>query len=321
MCTERGQAIANSSSSTNLVVIVCGKGEDLSRHWTDAILKAAKCKVQIEGVSDADMTTELTLGATAEIRYTHNTSEVEEEALRQVEKAATLPFMRLCVGMPDLHPGRDSAVGCAYCSSGVIYPHLVGGDIGCGMTFFQTGLRSKDNNAKRSARWSEELELESHLDEEYVNQWLRDRDIAATEFDHSSLGTIGGGNHFAEMQQVEMIVDKDACEEMGIQDSHLYLLVHSGSRALGKSVFDMHVENVSYEKNGLKEGASEADDYIQRHDHCCAWAKANRELIARRFLDCLGDDLNSREVLDVSHNAVIRREFRRADKPQLTEEL
>src|SRR4051812_5854165 len=57
---------------------------------------------------------------------------IEGEAVRQLEATARLLGMRLCVGMPDLHPGKGHPIGAAMVTSGVVYPHLVGGDIGCG---------------------------------------------------------------------------------------------------------------------------------------------------------------------------------------------
>src|SRR5262245_59966551 len=65
---------------------------------------------------------------------------IEGEALRQLEKTAQLPGMRLCVGMPDLHPGKGNPIGAAFLSQDTIYPYLVGNDIGCGMGLWRTGL-------------------------------------------------------------------------------------------------------------------------------------------------------------------------------------
>src|SRR6267154_1702075 len=57
---------------------------------------------------------------------------IEGEALRQFHAAAHLEGVRLAVGFPDLHPGKGSAVGAAFVTEGVIYPYLIGSDIGCG---------------------------------------------------------------------------------------------------------------------------------------------------------------------------------------------
>jgi release factor H-coupled RctB family protein len=58
----------------------------------------------------------------------------------------------------------------------------------------------------------------------------------------SALGTIGGGNHFAELQTVEEILDASAFRKVEMGRQQLVVLVHSGSRGLGESVLQAHVE-------------------------------------------------------------------------------
>ena len=77
---------------------------------------------------------------------------IEGEAVRQLHATARFPGMRLAVGLPDLHPGKGTPVGAAFVSEGVIYPYLIGGDIGCGMALFKTDLLRR--KAKLD-RWSE----------------------------------------------------------------------------------------------------------------------------------------------------------------------
>jgi release factor H-coupled RctB family protein len=74
---------------------------------------------------------------------THHNSIVEEDAMKQLEAASKLPKMCVAVGMPDLHPGKGYPIGASCGSFGVIYPHLVGNDIGCGMALYQTSLKNK----------------------------------------------------------------------------------------------------------------------------------------------------------------------------------
>ena len=77
---------------------------------------------------------------------------IEGEALRQLYAAAKLEGMRLAVGFPDLHPGKGSPVGAAFVTEGLIYPYLIGGDIGCGMALFKTDLVQRDIKLDRWAR-------------------------------------------------------------------------------------------------------------------------------------------------------------------------
>src|SRR5512136_309941 len=74
---------------------------------------------------------------------------IEGEALRQLYATSKLEGMRLAVGFPDLHPGKGSAVGAAFVTEGLLYPYLIGGDIGCGMALFKTDLVQRDIKLNR----------------------------------------------------------------------------------------------------------------------------------------------------------------------------
>ncbi len=219
---------------------------------------------------------------------------IEGDAVQQLETTARLPGMRAAIGMPDLHPGKGSPIGAAFVCEGHLYPHLVGNDIGCGMGLWQTDLLRR--KLKRD-RWAERLD---GLDEVW------DGDVAAalgglagSEHDRS-LGTIGGGNHFAELQQVERVEDAAVLAGVGLDADKLCLLVHSGSRGLGESILRAHVD--VHAAAGLAEGSLEAKEYMSRHDHAVAWARVNRQVIARRFAGALGAELVG--LLDVCHNSV-----------------
>jgi release factor H-coupled RctB family protein len=221
---------------------------------------------------------------------------IEGEAVAQLEATARLPGMRAAIGMPDLHPGKGSPIGAAFLSEGVVYPHLVGNDIGCGMGLWSTDLLRR--KARRD-RWADRLDdLDGPWDGDPAAA-LAEAGVAATDFD-ASLGTIGGGNHFAELQQVDRVEDADALARLGVDPDRLVLLVHSGSRGLGESVLRAHVDE--FAAAGLKDGDEAAAGYLRRHDHATAWARVNRAVIARRFAEALGAERTP--VLDVGHNRV-----------------
>jgi len=221
---------------------------------------------------------------------------IEGEAVAQLEGVARLPGMRAAIGMPDLHPGKGSPIGAAFVCEGCLYPHLVGNDIGCGMGLWTTDLLRR--KAKRD-RWADRLEdLDGPWDGDVAGA-LAEAGVAPTDHD-ASLGTIGGGNHFAELQIVDKVEDPAALAAAGLDDDHLVLLVHSGSRGLGEAVLRLHTD--VHAAAGLKEGEPAALEYLTRHDHATAWARVNRSLIARRFGAAIGAEL--REILDISHNRV-----------------
>lgn len=220
---------------------------------------------------------------------------IEGEAVQQLEGTARLPGMRAAIGMPDLHPGKGSPIGAAFLCEGRVYPHLVGNDIGCGMGLWATDLLRR--KAKRD-RWADRL---GDLD----GPWDGDASAAlagvgTTEFD-ASLGTIGGGNHFAELQSIDRVDDAAALAAAGLDADALVLLVHSGSRGLGESILRAHVD--AFAAGGLDVGTAPADEYLRRHDHAVAWARVNRAVIAGRFAAALGAELS--RTLDVCHNSVV----------------
>ena len=120
---------------------------------------------------------------------------VEGEALCHLYAAARLEGMRLAVGFSDLHPGKGSPVGAAFVTEGLIYPYLIGGDVGCGMALLKTDLVQRDIKLNRWADLRFDLE---HPWERDVQEVLAASELESTEFDQA-LGTLGGGNHFAEI--------------------------------------------------------------------------------------------------------------------------
>lgn len=197
---------------------------------------------------------------------------IEGDAIAQLEATARLPGIVRAVGLPDLHPGRGTPIGAAFFSEGVLYPHLVGSDIGCGMALFHTGLEARGTKLDRYLKRLHGLE------------------------EH-----IGGGNHFAELLRLERIVDEARWRELGLDKDELMLLVHSGSRALGESILRAHT---SIRGAGSLVADSEAGrSYLAEHDHAVSWAVENRERIAEQFLDCIGGTAS--KVLDICHNSVL----------------
>lgn len=225
---------------------------------------------------------------------------IEGEAVRQLYATAKLDGMRYAVGFPDLHPGKGSPVGAAFVAEGVVYPHLIGGDIGCGMALFATELVRRDAKLDRWAQLRFDLE---HPWDEFVGEFLAEQNLESTEFD-SALGTIGGGNHFAEIQAVEKILDAEEFAKVGLGKQQLALLVHSGSRGLGETILRAHVDE--HCGNGVNAESVDAQEYLRGHDFAVRWARANRELIARRFAAKLGAEIT--QLWDGCHNSITRSE-------------
>lgn len=239
---------------------------------------------------------------------------LEDAALQQTISTSLLPGMQRVVGLPDLHPGRGYPVGAAFFSTGRFYPALVGNDIGCGMALWQTdilaGKARLDKIDKQIGNLDDVID-----DDEWAGLERRDPDwplrlaalsglMEAAGLDQAhlrSLGTIGRGNHFAELQAIDAVVEGEVLACTALVPKCLQLLVHSGSRGLGQAVLRSHVDGFSHD--GLAEGSPEAAAYLLQHDAAVGYAELNRALIAARVFHRLRCE--AVQVLDVNHNTVL----------------
>lgn len=217
---------------------------------------------------------------------------IEGEALRQLEDVAGWPGMVRCVGLPDLHPGKGGPVGAAFLAQGVIYPTLVGSDIGCGMALWATDLAVRKLRPERAADRLDGLDRPWDGD---PGPWLAEAGLAPTPYDHA-LGTVGHGNHFAELLAVETV--REAVP--GLDPERAVLLVHTGSRGLGEAILRATTER--HGAVGLASESPAAVEYRTAHDRALRWAAVNRALVAHRMLTALGAD--GRCLFACCHNAV-----------------
>ncbi|MGH1487554.1 MAG: RNA ligase RtcB family protein [Cellvibrionaceae bacterium] len=228
---------------------------------------------------------------------------LEDAAIDQLKKTMELPGMRVGIGMPDLHPGKGQPIGAAFVTENCIYPHLVGSDIGCGMGLWQLDIPVRK---VKLDKWEKQLVGLDELWDGNKEEWLDERNLATNgDFlltEHQKLGTIGGGNHFAELQQIHEVIDRDVFDQMGMDKKQVFLLVHSGSRGLGQKILRDHVDNQGSKSLGTIQDEYKHEQYQERHNYAIRWAEANRELIAERF--CQQLKTKQRYLFDVTHNMV-----------------
>jgi release factor H-coupled RctB family protein len=227
-----------------------------------------------------------------------DTTWMEDAAIAQLITTSQLEGMQRVAGMPDLHPGRGYPVGAAFFSTERFYPALVGNDIGCGMALWQTDLQASavrlDKLEKRVGN------IDGPMDDADARaQAMSDAGVQPSGHE-ASLGTIGGGNHFAEFQQVDTVHAPEALTALGIDRQRLLLLVHSGSRGLGERILRQHVD--AFGHRGLEADTPEAAAYLAQHDAALRYARCNRQLVAQRLLGNVRAE--GRCVLDVHHNFV-----------------
>ncbi|MBP3487100.1 MAG: RtcB family protein [Roseburia sp.] len=183
---------------------------------------------------------------------------VEDEAIEQIRRMCDYEFTegsRIRI-MPDVHAGKGCTIGTTMTVVDKAVPNIVGVDIGCGMYTVNLGRADID---------FEKLDEAAHFIPSGMNVWegrqerfnltgLRCyRSLKDTKRLERSLGTLGGGNHFIEVDQA--------------QDGTNYLVIHSGSRNLGKQVAEIY-QQLAIDLNKGKE------TYFQQRDEIIRTYKA-----------------------------------------------
>ena len=183
-------------------------------------------------------------------------SVIEEEAIEQIRRMCDYEFTagsRIRI-MPDVHAGKGCTIGTTMTITDKAVPNIVGVDIGCGM--YTVSLGRTDINFER-------LDEAAHFIPSGMNVWegrqehfdleqLRCyRDLKDTKRLERSLGTLGGGNHFIE-------IDESA-------EGEKYLVIHSGSRNLGKQVAELYQKLAVDLSKGKEEYFKKRDEIIRTY--------------------------------------------------------
>ncbi|WP_412540098.1 RNA ligase RtcB family protein [Longispora sp. K20-0274] len=215
---------------------------------------------------------------------------IESDAVDQCHQVAALDGMIHVAGMPDLHPGKGAPIGAAMAST-VLYPLLVGSDIGCGIAVFPISLK-RVVPEKLALRFPDLDEMPDADDPAWD---VLDGEVPGGHLD--GLGTVGRGNHFVELARVGAVLDAGHADRLGLAAGDTVLIVHSGSRGLGEQILRAHTE---------LHGAGPAADpagYLAEHDRAVRWGSLNRRLIAARVARALGA-APTEPVVDQCHNLV-----------------
>lgn len=175
---------------------------------------------------------------------------VEDEAIEQIRRMCDYDFTegsRICI-MPDVHAGKGCTIGTTMTVMDKAVPNIVGVDIGCGMYTVNLGKDHID---------FEKLDEAAHFVPSGMHVWEGRmerfdltglkcyRSLKNTKYLERSLGTLGGGNHFIEVDRAE--------------DGTKYLVIHSGSRNLGKQVAEIY-QRLAIELHSGKE------EYFKKRD-------------------------------------------------------
>lgn len=226
-------------------------------------------------------------------RFYSSKTWIEGAAEEQLDHVSKMAGVTHVAAFPDLHPGKYGPVGSAILADR-IYPQLIGNDIGCGMSLFVLGLPARKLRLDKAAQKFRMLE----------GPWTGDTSARlaaqglARDLHPQALGTIGGGNHFCELQVVDDASESRLPADRDLKKGDLMLLVHSGSRSLGMTVFGAVLDGFS----GLDPEGPAGKAYLSAHGDAVRWASLNRQLIAERAADALRTDL--RLICDAPHNLI-----------------
>lgn len=192
-------------------------------------------------------------GTKAPVRVWTDPYGIEPQAAQQLRNIGALPWVQGVAVMPDVHYGKGATVGSVIAMRQAVSPAAVGVDIGCGMSAVRTSLTAADlPDDLASLRSAIEAVVpvgfakrDDPVDPRRVRGleqrgwddfWARfatlDRRVAQMESRaRHQLGTLGGGNHF-----IEVCVEQD-----GPDAGQVWLMLHSGSRNIGKELAERHI--------------------------------------------------------------------------------
>ncbi|WDZ83081.1 RtcB family protein [Micromonospora cathayae] len=192
-------------------------------------------------------------GTRAPVRVWTDPYAIEAQALRQLRNIGALPWVQGVAVMPDVHFGKGATVGSVIAMRQAVSPAAVGVDIGCGMSAVRTSLTASDlpddlaplRSAIEAAipvgfakhdRMVDPRRVRGLEQRGWDDFWGRFDDLdrrvrQLKDRAQHQLGTLGGGNHFIEV----------CLEQGGDDEGRVWLMLHSGSRNIGKELAERHM--------------------------------------------------------------------------------
>ena len=234
------------------------------------------------------------------------TDTMEDSAEAQIKTMCDQPFTKgsKIRVMPDVHAGKGCTIGTTMTIGDYVVPNVVGVDIGCGMDVIKleekrVNLPKLDSFIRENVPHGRDVRERPHRGHGRVDVYelrcVKKLDIRRSA---ESLGTLGGGNHFIE-------IDRD-------DEENLYLVIHTGSRNLGKRVAEYYQKKAYDLHGGRKQSevpyelaylfGEDKDDYLADMKVMQKYAAVNRQIIGEVILD--GMKLNCAEHFTTIHNYI-----------------
>ncbi len=239
---------------------------------------------------------------------------IEPGAMQQAKDIANLPFAAHHVAiMPDCHQGFGMPIGGVLATRGAVIPNAVGVDIGCGMCAVRSSLKeiSRSGLIKivDQIRKSIPVGFKHHrnpCDASLLPPLDQKLPVIEREYKNAAfqLGTLGGGNHFIELQRSP--------------EGYIWIMIHSGSRNLGKQVADHYYKKAVKitGKNNAKNtiprqlaslplDSDEGRLYLNEMQYCVDFAFANRKQMLKTVTEIIAGnykDVALSEIINIAHN-------------------
>ncbi|WP_432146382.1 RtcB family protein [Streptomyces sp. bgisy084] len=251
-------------------------------------------------------------GAQVPIRMWTDPATVEDVAMQQLRNVATLPWIKGLAVMPDVHYGKGATVGSVIAMRGAVCPAAVGVDIGCGMSAVRTSLTANDlpgDLSRLRSKIEQAIPVGRGMHDDPVDPgrlhgfptarwddfWARFDGVAeAVKFRQEratkQMGSLGSGNHF-----IEFCLDDDGV---------VWLMLHSGSRNIGKELAEFHMGQA--QKLPHNQGLVDRDLAVFIADTPPMAAYRNDLFWAQEYAR------HNREVMMALFQDVVRKEFKKA---------
>lgn len=253
-------------------------------------------------------------------------TDIEEGALSQARNLANLPFaFRHVALMPDAHEGFGMPIGGVLATTNNIIPNAVGVDIGCGMCALKTSLNEINTPALKKiiSQLRETIPVgfkhhkraqKEELMPDLQNNPAKNMPIVEQEYQSArhQLGTLGGGNHFIEIQRGS--------------DGFIWIMIHSGSRNIGFKAAN-HYNKLAKQLNEkwkspipkkwdlayLPVESDQGQIYLNEMNYCVDFALASRKLMTERVIEAFfenGLQFDYNDIINIAHNyAAIENHF------------
>lgn len=246
------------------------------------------------------------------------TSVVEEKSIEQIKTICDMEIFKHSKirVMPDVHAGAGCTIGTTMTLKNAVVPNMVGVDIGCGMETIaleekEIDFEKLDNLIREKIPYGREIRKKTHPFARGINVHdLRcGNKINKLEKASLAIGSLGGGNHFIE-------IDKD-------DEGNLYLVIHSGSRHLGKQVAEYYQERAykrlkQIDREGVEKVVAELKAQCKQKEieNILKELKNNDGPISKDLAYCTGDLFD-----DYIHDMGIMQKYADLNRKAMADEI